>query len=84
MDFDYGGSGQTGNFTTATGVTGGLWDVALWDQFFWDSGVLTAPETNIDGVGRSVSSTFFHNDNIAESFVISAALLQFSTYGIKR
>jgi hypothetical protein len=84
LDFDYGTTAQTGNFVTATGATGGLWDVSSWDAFFWDSGTLTAPETNVDGVGRNVGITLYHNERTAAPFTISAALLQFSLYGVRR
>lgn len=84
MDFDYGTGAQTGNFVAATGATGGQWDVSEWEQFFWDSGVLTAPEVNIDGVGRNTAITLYHDSRTAEPFTISAALLQFSLYGVKR
>lgn len=84
MDFDYGTGAQTGNFVAATGATGGQWDVSKWERFFWDSGVLTAPEVNIDGVGRNTAITLYHDSRTAEPFTISAALLQFSLYGVKR
>jgi hypothetical protein len=84
MDFDYGTGAQTGNFVAPTGATGGQWDISSWENFFWDSGVLTAPETNIDGVGRNTAITLYHDDFTAEPFTISAALLQFSLYGVKR
>lgn len=84
MDFDYGTGAQTGNFVAPTGATGGQWDISRWERFFWDSGVLTAPETNIDGVGRNTAITLYHDERTAEPFTVSAALLQFSLYGIKR
>lgn len=84
MDFDYGTGAQTGNFVAATGATGGLWDVSHWEAFFWDSGVLTAPEVNVDGVGRNVGITLYHDTRSAAPFTISAAFLQFSLYGVRR
>ena len=84
MDFDYGTGAQTGNFVAPTGATGGQWDISQWEQFYWDSGVLTAPETNIDGVGRNVAITLYHEERTAAPFTISAAMLQFSLYGVKR
>jgi hypothetical protein len=84
LDFDYGTGAQTGNFVAPTGATGGQWDISQWEQFFWDSGVLTAPEVNIDGIGRNAAITLYHDTNTAQPFTISAGLLQFSLYGIKR
>lgn len=83
-DFDYGGGGQSGQFLQRTNPTGGLWDVSLWDQFFWDSAVLSRPETNIDGVGINIGITLYHNDAVDEAFSISACLLQFNLLGIRR
>ncbi len=83
-DFDYGGGGQSGQFIQRTTPTGGLWDISLWDQFFWDSAVLSRPETNIDGVGINIGITLYHNDAVDEAFTISALLLQFSLLGIRR
>jgi hypothetical protein len=84
MDFDYGTGAQTGNFVAPTGATGGQWDISRWESFFWDSGVLTAPEVNIDGIGRNTAITLVHDTRTALPFTVSAVLLQFSLYGVKR
>ena len=84
MDFDYGTGAQTGNFSASTGATGGQWDISHWEAFFWDSGLLTAPEVNIDGVGRNTAITLAHDSRTELPFIVSAALLQFSLYGVRR
>ncbi len=83
-DFEYGNTTQGGTFDNQTVDTGGTWDVSKWDQFFWDSAQLSSPEINIDGVARNIALTIYHNDDVDESFVVSAAMIDFSIWGIKR
>lgn len=84
QDFNYGGGGQTGQITVQTNPTGGIWDTSSWDQFFWDSAVLSAPEINISGVANNMGITLYHSDAVDDPFTISACLLQFSLFGIRR
>jgi len=84
IDYDYGAGGQTAGFSAHTSPTGGIWDVSLWESFFWDSPVLSSPEINIDGVAKNIGFTFYNNSDIADPFTLSAAMLQYTYYGIRR
>ncbi len=84
IDYDYGAGGQSGNFILRTNPTGGVWDVSHWEAFFWDSAVLSRPECNIDGVSVNIGFTIYHNSDVADSFTLSAALLQYTLLGIRR
>jgi hypothetical protein len=83
-DFDYGSGGQSNRFSITSLPTGGVWDTSSWENFFWDSATLSSPEINIDGIGRNIGITIFHNDDVDDAFTLSAMLLQFSVYGIRR
>lgn len=84
-DFNYGSEGlSTTADTTATPPSGGYWDFASWDQFFWDSAVVSNPELNIDGVAKNIALTFYHSDKIDSSFTLQAVLLQYAIWGVKR
>jgi len=83
-DFDYGSGGQSSRFSVLSSPTGGLWDTSAWENFFWDSSVLSSPEINIDGIGRNLGIIILHDDDVDETFTLSAAMVQFSLYGIKR
>ena len=83
-DFSYGAGGlSTTGLVTSTPATGGFWDFASWNQFFWDSSVVSSPELNIDGVGKNISITFYHKDAVDAPFTIQATMLQYDVWGIK-
>lgn len=69
MQFDYGDGYQpiSGNSDlTAIGGDnsflvsggGGLWDTAVWDEFYWSSPVESRAEAFVDGIGRNASFIF--------------------------
>jgi hypothetical protein len=82
FDYGYGGLSTTGEVSVPA-PSGGVWDFASWDQFFWDAGLISNPEVNIAGVGKNIAITFYHNDAIDEAFTIQAVLLQFDIWGIR-
>lgn len=69
VQYDYGDgyqpmSGER-NFTAMGGASdflvaggGGLWDTAVWDQFYWSAPVEARAEAYIDGIGRNASFIF--------------------------
>ena len=83
-EFEYGNTTQAGSYDNQSALVGGQWDIATWDRFFWDSAQLSSPEINIDGVGRNISLTIYHNDAVDAPFIVSAAMVDFSIWGIKR
>lgn len=84
VDFDYGNSGQPLRLSAGVGRTSVLSDFALFGELFWNSGVLSLPETNIDGLGRSIGIAIYHVDAVDDPFTMSALLLQFTPVGVKR
>lgn len=69
VQYDYGDgyqpmSGER-DFTVMGGVSdflvaggGGLWDSAIWDEFYWSAAVEARAEAYVDGIGRNASFIF--------------------------
>jgi hypothetical protein len=62
-DFDYGGSAsaealrQRLNFL----LSGGLWDVAKWDDFVWSSPIMGEEPADATGTGNSINFAIHSN-----------------------
>ena len=64
--------------------SGGFWEEAFWDQFYWSSPVNGIAETNIDGFGRNVSVTVTSGETYREPHVLTGMTLFFSYRGLAR
>jgi hypothetical protein len=80
-EFDY-GSSQSGRYDPmVVRGSGGLWDEALWNEFFWDGAVVSTPIAELDGWGLNMSPSFYHKDDVDKSFTLQAAQVVFTSHG---
>lgn len=82
-EFDFGGAESALYAALSARATGGQWDQALWNNFFWDGVLVSTPIAEIDGWGVNMSPTLYHSDDIDPCFTISAATVLYSTHGIR-
>lgn len=83
VEYDYGAvSGATHSASAPN--SGGYWDDAIWNEFFWDAAVLSAPSLNIDGVGKNISMLMRHSDDIDPSYTLEAVQIAYSVWGQQR
>jgi hypothetical protein len=83
IDFDYGGQ-QIGNYPDLSVTpTGGAWDAANWNEFFWDGVVVSTPEAQIDGWGLNMQPSIYHNDDIDPPFNLQAATTLYIANGMR-
>lgn len=63
---------------------GGIWDVATWDDFYWDSPAVAQVESYLQGLGVNMSLLFFSSSATMESYTLQGITLLFTTRGQKR
>ncbi|MGZ5078608.1 MAG: hypothetical protein ACXWHZ_03570 [Usitatibacter sp.] len=83
-EFNYGGEGQSESFDAAAPASGGFWDRAVWENFYWDAAVVTVPEVSISGVGENMGLLFRHEDDIDPSFTLQSISVQHEIWGLVR
>jgi hypothetical protein len=83
-EFNYGGEGQGDSFDAVVPPSGGFWDRAEWEDFYWDASTVTVPEMNISGVGDNIGILIRHEDDIDLSFTLQAVAMQYDIWGLIR
>lgn len=63
---------------------GGLWNVADWDTFFYDSEQITQPSFRIDGTGTNVSLLFYSISAIDAGHLLQGAMVHYSPRRLQR
>jgi hypothetical protein len=83
-EFNYGGEGQAEGFDAVAPPSGGFWDQAVWEDFYWDAAVITTSEMPISGVGENIGLLIRHEDDIDLEFTLQAVAIQFDIWGLVR
>lgn len=78
VDFDYGGRDAQANYPLQYAGVGGLWDVATWDTFLWDSPQYTQAEMKVEGEGYNIGLFFASNQVTDHPLTLYGASLQWS------
>lgn len=63
---------------------GGLWDEALFDEFYWDSPLNGYGEYDLMGLGRNVSLLLQSKSNIEIPHILNGISLQWAPRGLER
>jgi hypothetical protein len=69
---------QTEAVEFTTGGTGGYWDMANWDEFFWDAADVSQPDLPITGVGTNMAFTFASNTTLDFGHTLQGAVVHYS------
>jgi len=64
--------------------SGGIWDVALWDQFFWDSKVQQTLNVDLDGYGTNISFAILSDQASDAPHTLSSATINFTPRRMSR
>ncbi len=64
--------------------SGGIWDVALWDQFFWDSKVQQTLNVDLDGYGTNMSFAILSDQSDEPAHTLSSATVNFTPRRMSR
>ncbi len=85
-EFDYSGALQPYAHEEVFGVQGmgGLWSVASWGEFVWDSQIVAQAETYIQGMGSNMSLIIFTASALQDSYILQGITVLFSERGQKR
>ena len=60
IEFDYGDTANSGQVFDVEGQ-GGIWDIANWDEFYWDGKSIASAPLDVDGTGQNFSLTIYHS-----------------------
>jgi len=82
-DYDY-GTQRVETHTVNSAGAGGFWDVANWDEFVWDEGIVSKPTVYLSGVGNNVGFLVYGKSATTDSFTIVAAHVFYSIRGQDR
>lgn len=82
-DYDY-GTQRVDTYNMASNGAGGFWDVADWDGFVWDEGIVSKPTVYLSGVGNNVGFLIYGKSAAVDSFTIVAAHVFYSLRGQDR
>ncbi len=64
--------------------SGGSWDIAYWDQFFWDSQDVNQPELDTVGSGMNIALTFYSKTKLDFGHVLQGAIIHFTPRRLQR
>jgi hypothetical protein len=80
IEFNYGDtdieSHRTENITL-TGV-GGYWDLADWDEFYWDSKIVASPHFPLAGDGYNASLIVYSNTDLDQGHKLDGAVVHYT------
>lgn len=82
-DYDY-GTQRVDTYTLASNGAGGFWDVANWDAFVWDEGIVSKPTAYLSGVGNNAGFLIYGKADDVETFCVAAMHVFFSLRGQDR
>lgn len=63
---------------------GGFWDVANWDEFYWDGQDVAEPEVSLSGTGTNMSMTFYKNNALDAGHILQGAIVHFTPRRLQR
>ena len=79
-EFSYGDADIATHALTTTEVqgAGGYWDIADWDEFYYDSAVVASPSMSIAGDGKNIGLIVYSISAIDRGHTIQGVLLSYS------
>lgn len=82
-DFTYGfESGASEDVTTQP--SGGYWNIAEWDEFYYSDQITGSPEIYFDGHGKNVGILMYTNHTYELPHIIHGVTLHYSVHGVAR
>ncbi len=75
-------AGRITDFTSEG--AGGLWDIATWDQFFYDGRDVNTPSLSVEGTGINISLLFYSETDLDFGHTLQSAILHFTPRRLQR
>jgi hypothetical protein len=69
---------QTNAEDLTTGGSGGSWDIANWDEFFWDSRDVAQPVLGLEGTGLNIALQFQSNTKLDFGHTLQGAVMHYT------
>ena len=69
---------------TTINAGGGLWDLAEWDEFFWDGQARNNARANIRGTGEAVGFTIFNESATTRSYIMQGLTVHYEPRRLQR
>lgn len=63
---------------------GGFWDIANWDEFYWDGQDVSEPEISLSGTGTNVSLTFYTKNALDLGHILQGSVIHFTPRRLQR
>jgi hypothetical protein len=82
VDTDY-AEGQVSQYTAVTPVSGGYWDDIQWNEFYWDGTIVSTPVIYPNGLGRNLSISFHHSDDVDPPHTLQVIRVSYLPAGIQ-
>ncbi|HEY9101094.1 hypothetical protein [Chitinimonas sp.] len=82
-DYDY-GTQRVDTYTVDNPGAGGFWDVANWDEFTWDEGIVSKPTIYLSGIGNNAGFLIYGKSTTTDTFTIVAAHVFYTPRGQDR
>jgi hypothetical protein len=84
LDYAEGSSPDALDSSMSVFGSGGAWDEALWDEFFYDSPLISSAYGYFDAIGRNLSPFIRSNHTYEEPHTVQGAIIHYSIRGLKR
>lgn len=63
---------------------GGFWDLANWDEFYWDVRDVSEPDVSMSGTGTNVSLNFYKSNALDAGHILQGAIIHFTPRRLQR
>jgi len=64
--------------------SGGYWDTATWNLFFWDARTVASPEFDLNGTGINISMLFYSKSKIDLGHVLQGVIFHYTPRRLQR
>jgi len=80
VEFSYGDTDIQSHMTQTQEIlgTGGYWDLSYWDEFFYDTKIVSSPSISIAGDGTNISLILYNKSDIDLGHKLDGVIIQYT------
>lgn len=80
VEFSYGDTDIQSHMTQTQEIlgTGGYWDLSNWDEFFYDTKIVSSPSISIAGDGTNISLILYNKSDIDLGHKLDGVIIQYT------
>lgn len=75
-DFDYSARDDITQDLTVK-ASGGFWNIDNWNEFVWSGAAVNAPEAYLDGSGKNIGLSIYHESTYDEPYILHGATVHY-------